>query len=120
MSFYDVIARLKAAGLDVDPRRRRRDPLGRVRKDVLAYPKCSAEEWIDIMRQAHRHGLRTSATMMYGMGEPLAERVEHFQRIRDLQDAWTRPGASPPSSPGPSSTSTPRWRRCPETTPRST
>ena len=57
-----------------------------IRKDVLAYPKCSAEEWIDIMRQAHRHGLRTSATMMYGMGESLAARVEHFQRVRDLQD----------------------------------
>ncbi len=38
------------------------------------------------MRQAHRNGLRTSATMMYGMGEPLSTRVEHFQRIRDLQD----------------------------------
>src|ERR1700688_1243655 len=38
------------------------------------------------MRQAHRNGLRTSATMMYGMGEDVAARVEHFQRIRDLQD----------------------------------
>ena len=38
------------------------------------------------MRQAHRNGLRTSATMMYGMGEPIAARVEHFQRVRDLQD----------------------------------
>jgi cyclic dehypoxanthinyl futalosine synthase len=53
---------------------------------VLAYPKCSSEEWIDIMRQAHRNGLRTSATMMYGMGEPLEARLEHLQRIRDLQD----------------------------------
>ena len=58
----------------------------RIRKEVLAYPKASPEEWIDIMRQAHRHGLRTSATMMYGMGEELAARVEHLQRIRDLQD----------------------------------
>jgi cyclic dehypoxanthinyl futalosine synthase len=57
-----------------------------VRKEVLAYPKCSAEEWIDVMRQAHRNELRTSATMMYGMGEPLAARVEHLQRVRDLQD----------------------------------
>ncbi len=38
------------------------------------------------MRQAHRHGMRTTATMMYGMGEDLAARVEHFQRVRDLQD----------------------------------
>jgi len=38
------------------------------------------------MRQAHKNDLRTSATMMYGMGEPVASRVEHMQRIRDLQD----------------------------------
>ena len=38
------------------------------------------------MRQAHANGLRTSATMMYGMGEPLEARVEHLQRVRDLQD----------------------------------
>lgn len=57
-----------------------------IRKEVLAYPKASPEEWIDIMRQAHRHGMRTTATMMYGMGEEVAARVEHMQRIRDLQD----------------------------------
>ena len=50
------------------------------------YTKVSAEEWIEVMRQAHANGLRTSATMMYGMGEPLEARVEHLQRIRDLQD----------------------------------
>jgi cyclic dehypoxanthinyl futalosine synthase len=53
---------------------------------VLAYPKASPEEWIDIMRQAHLLGMRTTATMMYGMGEELGERIEHLQRIRDLQD----------------------------------
>ena len=58
----------------------------RIRKEVLAYPKASPDEWIDIMRQAHRHSMRTTATMMYGMGEDLEARVEHFQRIRDLQD----------------------------------
>jgi cyclic dehypoxanthinyl futalosine synthase len=86
MSFYDVIARLKAAGLMSIPGGGAEILSDQIRKDVLAYPKCSAEEWIDIMRQAHRNGLRTSATMMYGMGEPLADRVEHFQRVRDLQD----------------------------------
>jgi cyclic dehypoxanthinyl futalosine synthase len=38
------------------------------------------------MRQAHRNGLRTSATMMYGMGEEISARVEHLQHVRDLQD----------------------------------
>ena len=86
MSFYDVIARLKAAGLMSIPGGGAEILSDQIRKDVLAYPKCSAEEWIDIMRQAHRNGLRTSATMMYGMGEPITARVEHFQRVRDLQD----------------------------------
>ncbi len=86
MSFYDVIARLKAAGLMSIPGGGAEILSDPIRKDVLAYPKCSAEEWIDIMRQAHRNGLRTSATMMYGMGEPVVDRVEHFQRVRDLQD----------------------------------
>ncbi len=86
MSFYDVIARLKAAGLMSIPGGGAEILSDDTRKEVLAYPKCSAEEWIDIMRQAHRNGLRTSATMLYGMGEPWVTRVEHFQRIRDLQD----------------------------------
>jgi len=86
MSFYDVIARLKAAGLMSIPGGGAEVLSDQIRKEVLAYPKCSAEEWIDIMRQAHRNGLRTSATMMYGMGEEVAARVEHFQRVRDLQD----------------------------------
>jgi cyclic dehypoxanthinyl futalosine synthase len=86
MSFYDVIARLKAAGLMSIPGGGAEILSDEIRRDVLAYPKCSSEEWIDIMRQAHRNGLRTSATMMYGMGEPLEARLEHLQRIRDLQD----------------------------------
>jgi cyclic dehypoxanthinyl futalosine synthase len=86
MSFFEVISRLKAAGLMSIPGGGAEILSDGVRKDVLAYPKCSAEEWIDIMRQAHRNGLRTSATMMYGMGEGLEARIEHFQRIRDLQD----------------------------------
>ncbi len=86
LSFYDVIARLKAAGLQSIPGGGAEILSDDIRKEVLAYPKASPEEWIDIMRQAHKNGLRTSATMMYGMGEGLAARVEHFQRIRDLQD----------------------------------
>jgi len=86
MSFYDVIARLKAAGLQSIPGGGAEILSDQIRKDVLAFPKCSSEEWIDIMRQAHANGLRTSATMMYGMGETLEARIEHLQRVRDLQD----------------------------------
>ena len=86
MSFFDVIARLKVAGLASIPGGGAEVLSDSIRRDVLAYPKCSADEWIDVMRQAHRNDLRTSATMMYGMGESLEARVEHFQRIRDLQD----------------------------------
>jgi cyclic dehypoxanthinyl futalosine synthase len=86
MNFFDVIARLKEAGLMSIPGGGAEILEDAVRKEVLAWPKTSADEWIDIMRQAHRNGLRTSATMMYGMGEGLEPRLEHFQRIRDLQD----------------------------------
>lgn len=86
MSFYDVLGVLKEAGLMSIPGGGAEILSDGIRKEVLAYPKASPEEWIDIMRQAHRHGMRTTATMMYGMGESLAARVEHFQRVRDLQD----------------------------------
>ncbi len=86
LSFFDVIERLKAAGLASIPGGGAEVLSDDIRREVLAYPKCSAEEWIDVMRQAHRNDLRTSATLMYGMGENLEARVEHFQRIRDLQD----------------------------------
>jgi cyclic dehypoxanthinyl futalosine synthase len=98
MSFHEVIGRLKEAGLMSIPGGGAEILSDEIRKEVLAYPKASPEEWIDVMRQAHRHGLRTTATMMFGMGEGLAARAEHLQRVRDLQDetggftafiAWT-------------------------------
>jgi cyclic dehypoxanthinyl futalosine synthase len=86
LSFYETIGRLKAAGLMSIPGGGAELLSNATRKEILAFAKTSAEEWIDIMRQAHRHGLRTSATMMYGMGEGLEPRVETMQRVRDLQD----------------------------------
>jgi len=55
-------------------------------RNMLSPGKCSADEWIAVMRIAHRMGLRTSATMMFGHVETYAERVESLRRIRDLQD----------------------------------
>ena len=86
MSFFDVISRLKNAGLMSIPGGGAEIFDDQVRKEVLAFTKCSGDEWLDIMRQAHRNGLRTSSTMMYGMGEPPSVRVEHMERVRELQD----------------------------------
>jgi len=81
-----VIARLIAAGLDSIPGGGAEILVDRVRKLLNCYSKASADEWIDVMRHAHRAGLRTTATMMYGTVETHEERIEHLLRLRDLQD----------------------------------
>ncbi|MGE3191170.1 MAG: radical SAM protein, partial [Vicinamibacterales bacterium] len=58
----------------------------RVRKLLNCYSKASADEWLDVMGHAHRAGLRTTATMMYGTVETVEERLEHMLRLRALQD----------------------------------
>ncbi len=65
-------------------RRRRRDP-GRPRPQAAATATARrrADEWLDVMRHAHRAGLRTTATMMYGTVETDEERLEHLLRLRD-------------------------------------
>ena len=80
-----VIERLRAAGLDSIPGGGAEILSDRVR-NALSPGKASADEWIAIMRTAHRLGLRTTATMMYGWIETPAERVEHLRRLRELQD----------------------------------
>jgi cyclic dehypoxanthinyl futalosine synthase len=81
-----VIERLVAAGLDSIPGGGAEILVDRVRKLLNCYSKASSDEWIDIMRQAHHAGLRTTATMMYGTVETHEERIEHMMRLRDLQD----------------------------------
>jgi cyclic dehypoxanthinyl futalosine synthase len=81
-----VIDRLVVAGLDSIPGGGAEILVDRVRRLLNCYSKASADEWIDVMRQAHRAGLRTTATMMYGTVETDAERIEHLMRLRDLQD----------------------------------
>jgi cyclic dehypoxanthinyl futalosine synthase len=82
----DVLARLIAAGLDSVPAGARRCSSTRVRDCCNCYNKATADEWLDVMRHAHRAGLRTTATMMYGTVETMDERLEHLFRLRDLQD----------------------------------
>jgi cyclic dehypoxanthinyl futalosine synthase len=82
----EVIARLIAAGLDSIPGGGAEILVDRVRKLLNCYGKASADEWLDVMRHAHRAGLRTTATMMYGTVETDEERLEHMLRLRELQD----------------------------------
>ena len=81
-----VIERLIAAGLDSLPGGGAEILVDRVRKILNCYNKATADEWLDVMRHAHRAGLRTTATMMYGHVETPEERLEHLFRLRDLQD----------------------------------
>jgi len=81
-----VIQRLIAAGLDSIPGGGAEILVDRVRKLLHCYGKATADEWLDVMRQAHRNGLRTTATMMYGTVETPDERLEHLLRLRELQD----------------------------------
>ena len=81
-----VIDRLVSAGLDSIPGGGAEILVDRVRRLLHCYGKASADEWLDVMRHAHRAGLRTTATMMYGTVETDEERIEHLMRLRDLQD----------------------------------
>jgi cyclic dehypoxanthinyl futalosine synthase len=86
LSVPDVIARLVSAGLDSIPGGGAEILVDRVRKILHCYGKATADEWLDVMRHAHRAGLRTTATMMYGTVESEEERIEHLLRLRELQD----------------------------------
>ncbi|HUF47826.1 MAG TPA: cyclic dehypoxanthinyl futalosine synthase, partial [Vicinamibacterales bacterium] len=81
-----VIERLVAAGLDSIPGGGAEILVDRVRQVLNCYGKATADEWLDVMRHAHRAGLRSTATMMYGTVETVDERLEHLLRLRDLQD----------------------------------
>jgi cyclic dehypoxanthinyl futalosine synthase len=81
-----VLDRLMAAGLDSVPGGGAEILVDRVRRLLNCYNKATADEWLDVMRQAHHKGLKTTATMMYGHVETIEERLEHMLRLRDLQD----------------------------------
>jgi cyclic dehypoxanthinyl futalosine synthase len=85
LTLPETIRRLKEAGLDSIPGGGAEILVDEVR-DQLVKNKASSQEWLDIMEEAHRQGLRSTATMMFGHVETRAHRVEHLRRIRDLQD----------------------------------
>jgi cyclic dehypoxanthinyl futalosine synthase len=85
LTVWETLSRLRDAGLDSIPGGGAEILVDRVRR-LISPKKTTSSEWLGIMRAAQRLGISTTATMMYGHVETLAERVEHMRRIRELQD----------------------------------
>src|SRR5712691_5013626 len=85
LTIWETLSRLREAGLDSIPGGGAEILVDRVR-DVISPKKTKSDEWLNVMRHAHRLGMSTTATMMYGHVETLEERVEHMRKIRELQD----------------------------------
>ena len=81
----EVLKTLKEAGLDSLPGAGAEILVDRVRR-LISKGKCGAQEWLDIMHEAHNQNLTTSATMMFGHVETLEERFEHLVKIREVQE----------------------------------
>ena len=85
LSLQETLLRLKDSGLDSIPGGGAEILDDEIRQRISRL-KCSTDEWLQVHRLAHRIGLRTTATMMFGCGEKLEHRVNHLARIRQLQD----------------------------------
>jgi cyclic dehypoxanthinyl futalosine synthase len=83
-SHREVLEELKKAGMDSLPGAGAEILVDRVRR-LVSKGKCGAQEWLDIMHEAHELGITTSATMMFGHVETIAERFEHLVKIRQVQ-----------------------------------
>lgn len=84
MGHRDVLVELKKAGLDSLPGAGAEILVDRVRR-LISKGKCGAQEWLDIMHEAHKLNITTSATMMFGHVETIEERFEHLEKIREVQ-----------------------------------
>ncbi|WP_139996443.1 MULTISPECIES: cyclic dehypoxanthinyl futalosine synthase [Paenibacillus] len=85
LSLDEVIKALHEAGLDSLPGGGAEILDDRTRRKISRM-KGSWTDWMDVMKSAHRHGMNTTATMVYGLGETVEERALHMMRIRDAQD----------------------------------
>ena len=85
MPLREVIVRFKEAGLGSIPGGGGEILVDRVRNRIAPL-KCNTEQWLKVMEIAHEEGLRSSATMMFGHVETIADRIEHLERLRALQD----------------------------------
>ena len=80
----EVLKALKESGLDSLPGAGAEILIDRVRR-LISKGKCGAQEWLDVMAEAHQQNITTSATMMFGHVETLEERFEHLVKIREVQ-----------------------------------
>ncbi len=80
----EVLTALKNAGMDSLPGAGAEILIDRVRR-LISKGKCGAQEWLDIMHEAHKLNITTSATMMFGHVETIEERFEHLIKIREVQ-----------------------------------
>jgi cyclic dehypoxanthinyl futalosine synthase len=83
-TYREVLIALKEAGLDSLPGAGAEILVDRVRR-LISKGKCGSQEWLDIMHEAHKLNITTSATMMFGHVETIEERFEHFIKIREVQ-----------------------------------
>ena len=80
----EVLMALKEAGMDSLPGAGAEILSDRIRR-LISKGKCGAQEWLDIMHEAHKLNITTSATMMFGHVETIRERFEHLEKLRDVQ-----------------------------------
>src|SRR4026209_72101 len=85
MPLREVISEFRAAGLGSIPGGGGEILVDRVRERISPL-KCNSDEWLEVMQVAHEAGLKSSATMMFGHVETIADRIEHLNRIREQQD----------------------------------
>jgi cyclic dehypoxanthinyl futalosine synthase len=85
LSLYDTLSRLKDAGLDSLPGGGAEILDDDVRRRISRL-KCTTQEWVDVHRTCHQLGLRTTATMMFGTGETIEQRMNHFDLVRQIQE----------------------------------
>lgn len=85
LSLRDTIARLRDAGLDSIPGGGAEILDDDVRHRISRL-KCSTQEWVDVHRTAHALGMPTTATMMFGCGETLEQRMNHLETVRRIQE----------------------------------
>jgi cyclic dehypoxanthinyl futalosine synthase len=93
---HEVLKALKEAGMDSLPGAGAEILVDRVRR-LISKGKCGAQEWLDIMHEAHKLNITTSATMMFGHVETIEERFEHLIKIREVQEMAKEGGKSLPA-----------------------
>jgi len=85
ISVREILQQLQAFGLKTVPGGGAEILVDKVRQ-AISPRKCSAAEWLNVMEEAHSLGFKTTATMVYGLGESALDRVAHLKALRDLQD----------------------------------